>query len=130
MSFDAVEQIVKAVLYEGYLLYPYRASAVKNRKRWNFGGLYPRAYAEAQTGIDVWTIQAECLVTGREPRVEIGVRFLHLVNREVGRLQSPLNDLDPDAWPEYTVVESLEVGGQTFHTWQEAIERDARIDFL
>ena len=50
MSYDAVEQIAQAVLYEGYLLYPYRALAVKNRQRWNFGGLYPQAYSEAHPG--------------------------------------------------------------------------------
>ena len=48
MSTPAVEKIANAVLYEGYLLYPYRASAVKNRQRWNFGVVYPRAYSEAQ----------------------------------------------------------------------------------
>ena len=35
-----------AVLYEGYVLYPYRASAIKNRYRWQFGVVAPRAYAE------------------------------------------------------------------------------------
>ena len=126
MSFDAVEQIVKAVLYEGYVLYPYRASAIKNRRRWTFGGLYPPAYAEAQTGADASSIQAECLIIGSRPRVEIGVRFLHLFNREVGRLKSPLHDPAPGAPLDYTVVDSLEIGGQTFYTWQEAIEREVR----
>jgi hydrogenase maturation protease len=130
MSFDAVEQVVKAVLYEGYLLYPYRASAVKNRRRWIFGGLFPRAYAKAQTGADAWTVRTECLVTGTQPRVEISVRFLHLATREVGRLRSPLRDPTTHEWPEYKVVESLEVGEQTYYTWQGAIERDVRVDSL
>ena len=43
-----VEQIADAILYEGYILYPYRASALKNGQRWNFGVLYPPAYAAAQ----------------------------------------------------------------------------------
>lgn len=30
MTFDAAERIADAVLYEGYVLYPYRASAAKN----------------------------------------------------------------------------------------------------
>jgi hypothetical protein len=42
MNLAPVEAIVKAVLYEGYILYPYRASNVKNRQRWTFGGVYPR----------------------------------------------------------------------------------------
>ena len=47
MNQALVDQIVDAVLYEGYILYPYRPS-IKNRQRWTFGGLYPRAYCEAQ----------------------------------------------------------------------------------
>ena len=37
MNLERVDQIAKAVLYEGYMLYPYRPSSVKNRQRWNFG---------------------------------------------------------------------------------------------
>ena len=52
MADTSVERIADAVLYEGYLLYPYRSSAVKNRQRWNFGVLYPRAYSQAQGGVE------------------------------------------------------------------------------
>ena len=45
MNFDGVEKIAAAILYEGYILYPYRPTAIKNRQRWNFGTLYPRVYA-------------------------------------------------------------------------------------
>ena len=65
MNAALVDGIVKAVLYEGYMLYPYRPSAVKNRQRFNFGVIYPRAYSEAQGGTDAWTMQTECLVLGR-----------------------------------------------------------------
>ncbi len=129
MSFDVVEQIVKAVLYEGYVLYPYRASAIKNRRRWTFGGLYPPSFAEAQTGADASSIQAECLLIGSRPRIEIGVRFLHLFNRDVGRLKSPLQDPAAGAPLDYTVVDSMEIGGQTIYTWQEAIEREVHVVF-
>ena len=44
MNTKLVEDIASAVLYEGYLLYPYRASAIKNKRRWNFGVLYPRVW--------------------------------------------------------------------------------------
>ncbi len=40
---DPVEQIAAAVLYEGYVLWPYRRSATKNQQRWTLGGVYPRA---------------------------------------------------------------------------------------
>src|SRR6202040_3580803 len=58
-----VEQIADAVLYEGYILYPYRPS-VKNRQRWTFGGLYPRAFCLAQETGDAWSMQTECLLRG------------------------------------------------------------------
>ena len=45
MNAAMVDGIVKAVLYEGYMLYPYRPSAVKNRQRFNFGVVYPRVYS-------------------------------------------------------------------------------------
>jgi hypothetical protein len=80
MNTKLVEDIASAVLYEGYLLYPYRASSIKNRQRWNFGVLYPRAYAEQQSGADAWQSQTECLVRGGAgAKLSVRVRFLQLV---------------------------------------------------
>ncbi len=76
-----VEQIADAILYEGYILYPYRASALKNGQRWNFGVLYPPEYAAAQQGSDAATMRCECLARGTD-RLSVTVRFLHLVARE------------------------------------------------
>jgi hypothetical protein len=79
MNTKLVEDIAGAVLYEGYLLYPYRASAIKNRQRWNFGVLYPRAYAEQQSGSDTWWNQTECLLHGgSNAQLNVRLRFLHL----------------------------------------------------
>lgn len=79
MTSDAVEKIANAVLYEGYLLYPYRPTAVKNRQRFNFGVLYPREYSEQQQGSDNWQMQTECLVRGTAATpLEVKVRFLQL----------------------------------------------------
>jgi len=76
-----VEKIANAVLYEGYMLYPYRPSAVKNRQRFNFGVLYPREYCEAQTGSDNWQMQTECLVLGSgATSLEVKVRFLQMAS--------------------------------------------------
>jgi hypothetical protein len=75
-STDAVWKIADAVLYEGYVLYPYRASAVKNRFRWQFGIVAPRAWSEA--GGETWQMRTECLVEGPDPSVEITVRFLQV----------------------------------------------------
>jgi len=73
-----VEQIADAILYEGYILYPYRASALKNGQRWNFGVLYPPAYAAARHGSDASTMQCECLFRGGDG-FRVTLRFLQLV---------------------------------------------------
>jgi hypothetical protein len=79
MNTKLIEDIASAVLYEGYLLYPYRASALKNQQRWNFGVLYPKAYAEQQSGADAWRSQTECLVrASSDAKLSVRARFLQL----------------------------------------------------
>ena len=125
MNLRLVERLVNAVLYEGYILYPYRPSAVKNQQRFNFGALCPQSYSSAQQSTEAWSMQTECLVTGG-PRtaIEVKARFLHLLAREVGVLPAPLDGLHEGVEPDYRVVESLEIGDRLFQTWQEAVERD------
>jgi len=135
MNLALVKKIANAVLYEGYILYPYRPSAVKNQQRWNFGALCPRNYSEAQSATEAWTMQTECLVEGGPgTAVDVKVRFLHLLERLVGvanpdcglrfanwddaENQSSISDAD------INVVASLEVNGKLYQTWQEAVERD------
>ncbi len=123
MNRTLVDRITDAVLYEGYILYPYRPS-VKNRQRWTFGGLYPEAYCAGQTGSDAPSNQTECLVHGSPATTfEATVRFLHLTARLVGEVVPPRRE-----WPEgeevpFRPVETLRVGEKTFQTWQEAEER-------
>ena len=91
MNLSQVSKIVEAVLYEGYILYPYRPSAVKNQQRWSFGGVYPRAYSQAQGGAEPYSLQTQCLLQGTPQTVlQMLVRFLHLIDREVGALPQPL----------------------------------------
>jgi hypothetical protein len=123
MNAALVDGIVKAVLYEGYMLYPYRPSAVKNRQRFNFGVLYPRAYSEAQGGTDAWTMQTECLVLGdTQTQCAVRVRFLRMVTRSIGKLRAPANDLVATTNAAIETVERLEVNDKTFQPWQEAVE--------
>jgi len=85
MSFAAAEEIARAVLYEGYLLYPYRTSALKNRLRWMFGRLLPREYSLAHGESEPWAMQTECLVAGTpETELEVCVRFLQLTTTDDG----------------------------------------------
>lgn len=44
--FSQARAVADAVLDEGHVLYPYRASAMKNRMRWQFGILGPPALAD------------------------------------------------------------------------------------
>jgi hydrogenase maturation protease len=82
MNIKLLDAIANAVLYEGYMLYPYRPSSAKNRQRFNFGVLYPQAYSEAQSGSDAWSMQTEFLVQGCSlTMIEVQVRFLHLLSR-------------------------------------------------
>jgi len=85
MSSEMVDKIARAVLYEGYLLYPYRQSALKNQQRWNFGVLYPPAWAAKQTGSDRSFFQMECLAAC-EPgaALDVSVRFLQLADCDNG----------------------------------------------
>jgi hydrogenase maturation protease len=125
MNLTLVEPIVNAMLYEGYMLYPYRPSSVKNRQRWTFGGVYPQAYSQAQRGADAWAVQTECLVVGAESaRIDLKLRFLHLLARQIGELRRPLPNLPQGSEPDFRVVPALQVGQTLHQTWQEAVERD------
>ena len=116
MNIELVEKIANAVLYEGYMLYPYRPTAVKNRQRFNFGSLSPKAYSEAQQGTESWSMQTRvsCARGSRyDARCESSVpascdaRSVRIRRR-----------------PAIKPVAALEVDGQLFQTWQEAVERE------
>ena len=112
---DRVRRIADAVLYEGYILWPYRKSALKNQQRWTFGGVYPEAYSAGRAGDDPSVMQTQCLVVGDgEAAIDVRVRFLHVVDRQVLR-RGPAG-LDP--------VEELELGAERYVSWQEACERE------
>ncbi len=88
MNFAAAEKIAAAVLYEGYILYPYRATSTKNVQRWNFGTLYPQEYAEAQRPTETFRLISECLIDAdATAKLDIRVRFLQLVRRRTGTSQ-------------------------------------------
>jgi len=97
MKARVVDKIVQTLLYEGYILYPYRPSALKNRRRWNFGVLTPKCFSEAQQGTEAWMMQTECLVqqqTGAS--LSISVRFLQLVSDEAVERDISITDQNLD----------------------------------
>jgi hypothetical protein len=133
---DPVEKIAAAVLYEGYVLWPYRRSAQKNQRRWTFGGVYPRAYSEAEGGNDPWLMQTQCLVVGEKPTVEVKVRFLHVVERKVAKLRGVGTACTGGSRTARTrssgageperleFVDELRVGMERYLAWEEAAERE------
>lgn len=115
MNLKLVHEIAEAVLYEGYMLYPYRPSSVKNRQRFNFGVLGPPSYCAKQTGSESSFLKTECLLrTTPRTRVTVMVRFLHIVQRLVRNV---------DAKGPADFVDRLEVGSRVYQPWQEAEER-------
>jgi len=128
MNLLTVDTIAKAVLYEGYMLYPYRPSSVKNQQRWNFGVLCPPSYSDAQQGSEAWTMQTECLVQGdTATALDIRVRFLQLVARTIGELTQPVSEFSSEELPAFRLVPRIEVAGRIYQTWQEAVERDVNL---
>jgi hydrogenase maturation protease len=123
MNAALVDGIVKAVLYEGYMLYPYRPSAVKNRQRFNFGVVYPRAYSEAQGGTEACDMETQCLVRGNEnAQCLVRVRFLRLVDRWIGKVLTPVSNASSLAADRMEPVERLQINGNVYQAWQEAVE--------
>jgi hypothetical protein len=95
MNRALVDRLVNSVLYEGYLLYPYRAS-LKNTRRWTFGALYPATSGPACAGTERSETRARMLIVGNpETVVEGELRFLHLIERES---RTPANETQ--AWHE------------------------------
>jgi len=79
---DPVAAIARAVLYEGYVLWPYRRSAGKNRQRWTFGGVHPEGWSRAHPD-DRCVLRTQCLLEGpADAAVDVAVHFLQVVQRQ------------------------------------------------
>ncbi|MEV7042767.1 hypothetical protein [Amycolatopsis sp. NPDC051061] len=80
---DQARAVGDAVLYEGYLLYPYRASAGKNRVRWQWGVLVSPSYASAEIGEHA-SSRVECLLEPLAHTIlHVKLRFLQARTRLV-----------------------------------------------
>jgi hypothetical protein len=105
VSLEAVRRIADAVLYEGYILYPYRASAQKNRSRWQWGVIMGPGYAAADPSERDFTQAEVVLEHSGQPAVTIMLRFLQ-VQRRSTEVAEPLGP------------------GVAAQTWDEAVERE------
>jgi hypothetical protein len=120
---EAARAVADAVLYEGYLLYPYRKSSAKNRVRWQFGVLAPRAWIEARGPLDTgvagsaesWFQQTECLMeTPQDATVLVRLRFLQLQRKSLTQYTA-----EGDAG-----VDSLDVDGRRYVGFDEAVPQE------
>ncbi|MBV9874234.1 MAG: hypothetical protein JO025_05860 [Verrucomicrobia bacterium] len=130
MNLPLVNEVVEAVLYEGYILYPYRPTAKKNRQRFTFGRVYPHDYSVAQNGAEPFVMRTQCLLSGKEEtRLEVSVRFLHVTSRQILSFREPQLELPTSlSAAAFEVVPELRVDDQSFLTWQEAVEREVDVD--
>jgi hypothetical protein len=110
-GWDRARAIADAVLYEGYLLYPYRATSGKNQSRWQFGVLGPPGASEAGFGEDAM-LSAEFPVDGAG-ELSVVLRFLQLQHRRAER-DAGQGRFEP--------VDELTSGAQSWVTWDEAVE--------
>jgi hypothetical protein len=122
---DPIRAIADAVLYEGYALWPYTRSALKNQRRWTFGGVYPPAHTAAHPD-DPCEMRAQVRCDG-PAAVDVKVRFLHVVAREA--------DAEYDAWDEATERElgpgefTIAAGREGTRSWRSLAGRvDVAID--
>jgi hypothetical protein len=125
MSLDLARTVADAVLYEGYLLYPYRATSQKNQARWQFGVLGPPGAAEAGVGEES-AMSVECLLdpepvtenaAASGPSVTVQVRFLQLQRRIVQAAEG-------DGHSGFVPVDHLVVDEDLIFSWDEAVEQE------
>ena len=112
-TWERARAIADAVLYEGYLLYPYRATSSKNQSRWQFGVVGPPGASNAGLGEDD-SLSSQFLVDG-DGELSLVLRFLQLQRRSVER------DVGDGT---FAAVDELSSGGQSWVTWDEAVERE------
>jgi len=116
---EHARKVANAILYEGYLLYPYYRSAQKNQVRFQFGVLMPPGYAAVDPQ-EPSASQTECLLEcPADAEVRVLVRFLQLQRRTVQRISPGTGELQE--------VDSLQVAGTEHTSWDEAAERERTV---
>jgi hypothetical protein len=111
-------QVADAVLYEGYLLYPYHQAAPKNQVRFQFGVLMPPGYAQVDPH-EPAAQQTECLLECPDnAQVRVLARFLQLQDRCVQSFSPDTGELED--------VGALYVDGTEYTSWSDAAEREQR----
>jgi len=113
-ALEQAKAVGDAVLYEGYLLYPYRASAGKNKVRWQWGVLMPPSFASEENG-EYADSHTECLLEpGAHATLHVRLRFLRAQTRVV----------EERTGDTFRQVDSLTLSGTEYTTWDEAVEQE------
>ncbi len=110
--------IANAVLYEGYLLFPYTASTTKNRVRWQFGVVVPEKYLAAQTGEHAEAQTEVLFAPDGSPDIDVLLRFLQVEARTVEVKHG--ERFDP--------ARAFRIGNRTYVSFDEAVERELLVN--
>ncbi|HEV8063933.1 MAG TPA: hypothetical protein VGP46_03835 [Acidimicrobiales bacterium] len=124
--FAPARGVADAVMREGQVLYPYRASSPKNQQRWQFGVLAPSGYVERH-GSESATMRVECLVeAGRRPAaITVCLRFVRLESRQVE--EAVLSGDAPGlagGRQSWQARQDLDLDGDLHTSWDESIEEE------
>ncbi len=120
--FASARLVADAVLYEGYVLYPYRASAQKNQMRWQFGVLAPEEYAQL-SGSERSTMRSEVIVSpGTHPTLLVRIRCLQIQHRQV--------EVSNDQGATFVPADSVTVAGHVVAPWDETIEHEIDLEAI
>ena len=111
---ESARAVADAVLYEGYVLYPYRASSAKNQVRWQWGVLMPPDVAALDPS-ERSSNRTDVVVDGSRGTLRATVRFLQVQRRHVEDATGAR-------------VDRLDVGDASYAPWDEACEREVVLD--
>jgi hypothetical protein len=114
--FATASAVADAVLYEGYVLYPYRASARKNQVRWQFGVLVPPGQLAHEPSERSAARTESVIDPGDAPRLHIRVRCLQVQHRALERNAGNGEWFEP--------ADELVVGDALWVPWDEAVEHE------
>jgi hypothetical protein len=127
VNLDPVRKIADAVLYEGYILYPYRASAQKNRSRWQFGVVMAPGYAATEESETSFT-RAECVLEhGGQPAVRVLLRFLQVQRRTSGGESSAAESSAAEIWDE-AVEREIEAVADAAALFGDGVTREFTVE--
>jgi hypothetical protein len=117
--FATARLVADTVLYEGYVLYPYRASAQKNQLRWQFGVLAPPGYCRS-AGSERSAMRSEVVVDpGARPQLTVRIRCLQIQHRDV--------ESTDDGGVSFSPADSLQLGDSTLVPWDEAVDSEINV---